>query len=68
MTRSVTTEKAKDLAKLGAEVVPADLDDVESVKRAFQGAYSLLMAKRADKLRLNGWDNNSGNWSKKETH
>jgi hypothetical protein len=40
LTRSVTTEKAKDLAKLGAEVVPADLDDVESVKRAFQGAYA----------------------------
>ena len=40
LTRSVTTEKAKDLAKLGAEVVPADLDDVKSVKRAFQGAYA----------------------------
>lgn len=39
LTRSVTTDKAKNLAKLGAEVVAADIDDVESLKRAFEGAY-----------------------------
>ncbi len=39
LTRSPTTDKAKNLAKLGAEVVAADLDDVESLKRAFEGAY-----------------------------
>ncbi len=39
VTRDVNSEKAKELAKLGAEVVAADIDDVESVKRAFQGAY-----------------------------
>jgi uncharacterized protein YbjT (DUF2867 family) len=40
LTRDVSSEKARELAKLGAEVVAADLDDVESVKRAFAGAYA----------------------------
>lgn len=39
ITRKVDSDKAKALAKLGAEVVAADLDDVESLKRAFAGAY-----------------------------
>jgi uncharacterized protein YbjT (DUF2867 family) len=39
LTRDVNSEKAKALAKLGAEVVAADVDDVESLKRAFEGAY-----------------------------
>jgi uncharacterized protein YbjT (DUF2867 family) len=39
ITRNVHSEKAKELAKLGAEVVSADVDDVESMKRAFAGAY-----------------------------
>jgi uncharacterized protein YbjT (DUF2867 family) len=39
LTRDVNSDKAKALAKLGAEVVAADVDDVESIKRAFQGAY-----------------------------
>jgi uncharacterized protein YbjT (DUF2867 family) len=39
LTRDVSTDKAKELAKLGAEVVAADLDDEESIKKAFQGAY-----------------------------
>ncbi len=39
LTRDPSSEKAKALAKHGAEVVQADVDDVESVKRAFQGAY-----------------------------
>jgi uncharacterized protein YbjT (DUF2867 family) len=39
ITRHASSDKAKALAKLGAEVVQADLDDVESVKRAFDGAY-----------------------------
>jgi len=34
LTRNVTSEKAKELARLGAEVLNADLDDVESLKRA----------------------------------
>ena len=39
LTRNVNSDKAKALAQLGAEVVAADVDDLESLKRAFEGAY-----------------------------
>ena len=39
ITRNVNSDKAKELAKLGAEVIAADVDDVESLKRAFTDAY-----------------------------
>lgn len=39
LTRNVNSDKAKELAKLGAEVVAADVDSEESLKKAFQGAY-----------------------------
>jgi uncharacterized protein YbjT (DUF2867 family) len=39
VTRDVSSDKAKELAKLGAEVVQGDVDDLESLKKAFQGAY-----------------------------
>lgn len=39
LTRDTNSGKAKELAKLGAEVVQADIDDLESLKRAFEGAY-----------------------------
>ena len=39
IVRDVNSPKAKELAKLGAEVVPGDVDDVESLKKAFKGAY-----------------------------
>ena len=39
ITRDVNSDKAKELVKLGAEVVAADADDAESLKKAFQGAY-----------------------------
>jgi len=39
LTRDVDSDKAKTLVKLGAEVVAANLDDIESVKRAFAGTY-----------------------------
>ena len=39
ITRDVNSEKAKALAKAGAEVVAASVDDVDSLKRAFHGAY-----------------------------
>jgi uncharacterized protein YbjT (DUF2867 family) len=41
ITRDVTSEKARNLAKLGAEVVAANVNDVESLKRAFAGAYGV---------------------------
>jgi uncharacterized protein YbjT (DUF2867 family) len=39
LSRDPNSDKAKAFAKLGAEVVAADVDDVESLKRAFAGAY-----------------------------
>jgi uncharacterized protein YbjT (DUF2867 family) len=39
VTRDVNSSKARELAKMGAEVVAADVDNVESLKRAFDGAY-----------------------------
>jgi uncharacterized protein YbjT (DUF2867 family) len=39
ITRNVNSDAAKELAKLGAEVVAADVDDRESMRRAFEGAY-----------------------------
>jgi uncharacterized protein YbjT (DUF2867 family) len=39
ITRDVTTDKAKQLADLGVEVVAANADDQESLRRAFDGAY-----------------------------
>lgn len=39
VTRHIDSEKAKSLSEKGAEVVQADLDDVESLKKAFLGAY-----------------------------
>ncbi len=39
LTRDVNSQKARELARMGAEVVAADVDDVESLKRAFAGAY-----------------------------
>ncbi len=39
LTRDVNSDKARALATLGAEVVAADVDDLESLKRAFAGAY-----------------------------
>ncbi|HEY7128432.1 MAG TPA: NmrA/HSCARG family protein [Nitrospira sp.] len=43
LTRKVDSDKGKELKKLGAEVVAADLDDVESLKRAFAGAYGAFL-------------------------
>jgi uncharacterized protein YbjT (DUF2867 family) len=39
LTRNVNSDKARALATLGAEVVAADVDDIESLKRAFDGAH-----------------------------
>lgn len=39
LTRDVNGAKAKDFARLGAEVVTADVDNPENLKKAFQGAY-----------------------------
>jgi len=39
VTRDVHSDKAKALAALGAEIVAADIDDPESMKRVLTGAY-----------------------------
>jgi uncharacterized protein YbjT (DUF2867 family) len=42
ITRDVQSAKAKGLAALGAEVVAADLDSPESLKKAFARAYGVF--------------------------
>ncbi|MCO5760905.1 MAG: NmrA/HSCARG family protein [Chromatiaceae bacterium] len=39
LTRNPKSDRAAELARLGAEVVDANLDHPESLKRAFQGAH-----------------------------
>jgi uncharacterized protein YbjT (DUF2867 family) len=39
VTRNASSDKARALAKLGAEVVEANVDDESSLERAFAGAY-----------------------------
>ncbi len=39
ITRNAGSDKAKEIAQKGVEVVSADLDDSESLKKAFDGAY-----------------------------
>jgi uncharacterized protein YbjT (DUF2867 family) len=39
VTRNPDSDKAKELAKMGAEVVTGDIDDMQSLKRILEGAY-----------------------------
>ena len=39
ITRDVNSDKSIELKKMGAEVVSGNIDDEESLKRAFEGAY-----------------------------
>ncbi len=39
LTRDLHSDKAKELAGMGAEVVAADVDDAGSLEKAFQGAH-----------------------------
>jgi uncharacterized protein YbjT (DUF2867 family) len=43
VTRNPDSDKAKELAGMGAEVVVADIDDRESLKKALEGAYGAYM-------------------------
>jgi uncharacterized protein YbjT (DUF2867 family) len=42
LTRNVNSDKAKALANMGAEVVAADLDNLDSLKKAFTNAYGVF--------------------------
>jgi uncharacterized protein YbjT (DUF2867 family) len=57
VTRDTTKDKAKALAAAGAQVVKADLDDVESLKKAFAGAYGVYAV-------TNFWEHFSGDKEK----
>lgn len=41
ITRNPDSDKAKDLVNAGADVVVADLDNKDSLKKAFKGAYGV---------------------------
>ena len=41
LTRDVNSDKAKALAKLGVDVVKADIDNYDSLRSAFAGAYGV---------------------------
>jgi uncharacterized protein YbjT (DUF2867 family) len=53
ITRHPDGDVARELAAAGAEVVRADLDDVESLKQAFDGAYGAFCV-------TNFWEHFSG--------
>jgi uncharacterized protein YbjT (DUF2867 family) len=53
VTRDTSKDKAKALATAGAEVVKGDLDDVESLKKAFAGAHGVYAV-------TNFWEHFSG--------
>ncbi|MGZ3853371.1 MAG: NmrA family NAD(P)-binding protein, partial [Flavisolibacter sp.] len=39
VTRDPSSDKAKELARMGAELVTADIDDPASMQKALEGAY-----------------------------
>jgi len=39
ITRDVNSDNAQALARMGAEVIAADIDDADSLEKAFEGAY-----------------------------
>jgi uncharacterized protein YbjT (DUF2867 family) len=43
ISRDPQSEKARELAALGAEVVKGDIDDPESMRKAFEGAYGAYL-------------------------
>ena len=57
ITRDPNKDKAKALAAAGAEVVSGNLDDVESLKKAFAGAHGVFVV-------TNFWESFSGDREK----
>lgn len=42
LTRDVNSDKARAFSEMGAEVVAADIDNLDSLKSAFKGAYGVF--------------------------
>lgn len=59
VTRDATKPQAKAIAARGGEVVQANLDDVESLKRAFTGAHGVYVV-------TNFWEHFSGEKEKQQ--
>jgi uncharacterized protein YbjT (DUF2867 family) len=59
ITRDPNKDKAKALATAGGEVVKADIDDVESLKKAFAGAHGVYAV-------TNFWEHFSGEKEKQQ--
>lgn len=59
ITRDPNKDQAKALADRGAEVVAADIDDVDSLTKALQGAYGLYAV-------TNFWEHFSGDKEKEQ--
>jgi uncharacterized protein YbjT (DUF2867 family) len=59
ITRDPSKDKAKELASKGAELVAADLDDVDSLKKAFAGAHGIYAV-------TNFWEHFSGEKEKEQ--
>jgi uncharacterized protein YbjT (DUF2867 family) len=59
ITRELNKEKAQQLRADGAEVVSADMDDVESLKEAFEGAHGVYAV-------TNFWEHFSGQKEKEQ--
>ncbi|KAJ5748339.1 uncharacterized protein N7511_010035 [Penicillium nucicola] len=43
LTRNPSSEKAQELAQLGGDLVEANLDNEDSLRRAFAGAYAIFL-------------------------
>ncbi len=62
ITRNVNAYKAKDLAGLGAEVIAADVDNLESLKKAFQGAYGAFFPREGNRPSHRHGHGSEGRW------
>jgi uncharacterized protein YbjT (DUF2867 family) len=61
ITRKPDSDKARELSKLGVEVVAADLDDTASLTKAFAGAYGAFCL-------TNFWEHFSGDKETAQGH
>lgn len=54
MTRNPGNEKAQALAKLGAEIIQADLDDASSLEKAVEGAWGVFAVQNSWEAGIEG--------------